>query len=160
MSESKAAAWTQQVCVLFGLWSSQSTCVLNSPWHLGPLFPWCLCVEEVGRVGNTGKCWCYSCSRAGEGGTGAAGPWWHVIGESSGQVLLKVIDEPGSNLLTMSLEGLGCKAIGNQASLVLLTGKKQLWECKAYVLQKAAASFSSWTGICKSIKIQLLGKTG
>lgn len=147
------------LCALWPLIQSVNTCVLNLPWHLGPLFPCCLCVEEVGRGGNMGKFWGVIVV-AGEGGTGAAGPWWHVIGESPGQVLLKVIGKPGSNLVTMSPEGCGCKAIGNQTSLVLLTGKKWLWECKAYVLQKAAASFSSWTGICKSIKIQLLGKTG
>lgn len=82
-------------------------------------------MEEVGRGEKHGKTLrCCSSSNAGKGATGAAGPWWHVGGESPGEVLLKVTDESGRNLVTVSLEGLGCKAIGNQASLVLLTGKK------------------------------------
>lgn len=128
-----------QVFMLFGLWSSQSTvniCLLNSPWHLGPLFPCHLCVEELGRGGNMVKHW---------GGVVLAVQGREVLGllarlcvrgESPGEVLLKVVDEPGRNLVTVSLEGLGCKAIGNQPSLVLLMGKELLWECKSYVFKR------------------------
>lgn len=41
-----------------------------------------------------------------------------------GETVLKGMDEPRRILVTVSPEGLGCKPVGSQASLVLLTGEK------------------------------------
>lgn len=107
------------LCALWPLIQSTNMYMLNSPGHLGPLSSVSLspvCVVGGKRGKHSGVLVLAMQCR------------WHVRGGSPREVLVKVVDEPGRNLFPVSPEGLECKAIGSQASLVLLMGGKDCFE--------------------------------